>query len=41
MSEQRECRRCGETLPSGKDLSMHYRIVHTPDALGLYHGGEE
>jgi formylmethanofuran dehydrogenase subunit E len=30
------CHKCGEELPRRRDLSMHNRIVHGPDALGLY-----
>jgi hypothetical protein len=37
MSDGHPCRRCDAVLPSGKDLSMHSRIVHSPDALYLYH----
>ena len=31
-----ECSKCGEILPTSTDLSMHNRIVHTPDALFIH-----
>jgi len=37
--DRRVCRKCGERLPTGKDLSMHNRIVHRPDALFIHNDG--
>jgi hypothetical protein len=35
-----KCPDCGEEVPEGK-LGMHNRVVHTPDALYLYHDDPE
>lgn len=31
-----ECSECGDRFPTGKDVSMHNRIVHTDDALFIH-----